>query len=237
MLATASKARDDRLSVGATKLPAALLISPVSPPDCQQRLDHLLHALRVADVDAEGVDAPPGELRAPFGGRLFDDRLAPAADRDVGAQRQKALGHRPAEAGAAAGHEDALAGHQIGLVHGCLLATHWLCRVPGQCPTGCRRCARARPRCAPCRAARRRRAAAPRRAGGASSMPGWMTSVRVSPMLARWLMNCAASMKLDARRLDAAATDAERSSERPAPSTRASAAATSACCGWSASPG
>ena len=34
MLAIASNARGDRLSVGATKLPAALLTSPVSPPDC-----------------------------------------------------------------------------------------------------------------------------------------------------------------------------------------------------------
>ena len=31
---------------GATKLPAALLTSPVSPPDCPERLDHLLDRLR-----------------------------------------------------------------------------------------------------------------------------------------------------------------------------------------------
>ena len=35
MLAIASKPRGERLSVGATKLPAALLTRPVRPPDCQ----------------------------------------------------------------------------------------------------------------------------------------------------------------------------------------------------------
>jgi hypothetical protein len=46
------------------------------------------------------------------------DRLAPPADGDVGAQAQELLGHRLAEAGAAAGDEDSLAGHQVRIEHG-----------------------------------------------------------------------------------------------------------------------
>ena len=36
MLAIASKPRDERLSVGETKLPAALFTSPLRPPDCHK---------------------------------------------------------------------------------------------------------------------------------------------------------------------------------------------------------
>ena len=50
-------------------------------------------------------------------------RLAPAADRDVGAEAQEALGHRLAEAGAAAGDEDALAGHESRIEHHALPMT------------------------------------------------------------------------------------------------------------------
>jgi len=75
-----------------------------------ERLDHLLDGAGIADVDAEGVDAALGKLFAPrLGGRVAH-RLAAAADRDVGAEAEEALGHRLAEAGAAAGDEDALAG-------------------------------------------------------------------------------------------------------------------------------
>src|SRR4029079_7932068 len=71
-----------------------------------------------ADVDAEGVDAALGKLFAPRGGGLVADLLAAAADRDVGAEAEELLGHRLAEAGAAAGDEDALAGHQLRVEHG-----------------------------------------------------------------------------------------------------------------------
>ena len=95
MLAMASKARGDRLSVGAMKLPAALLTRPGEPAAVPQRLDHLLHRLRDADVDAEGVDAALGKLLAPGRGGLVADRLAAAADRDVGAQREEAARPSP----------------------------------------------------------------------------------------------------------------------------------------------
>ncbi len=91
---------------------------PVGP----QFVDHLLHRLRDADVDAEGVDAPPREALAPAGGRLVADALAAPADGDVGAELEEALGHRLAEAGAAAGDQHALAFHQIGLVHDCAIS-------------------------------------------------------------------------------------------------------------------
>src|SRR6266851_304475 len=44
-------------------------------------------------------------------------RTSPPADHHVGAELEIALRHRPAEPGAAAGHQDALALEQVGLKH------------------------------------------------------------------------------------------------------------------------
>jgi hypothetical protein len=90
---------------------------PRQPARMPEAVGHLVDRLRIADVDAEGVDAALRKLAAPLGRRLFADALPAAADRDVGAQGEEPLGHRAAEAGAAAGHEDALAGHEIVLEH------------------------------------------------------------------------------------------------------------------------
>ena len=118
MLAMASKARGDRLSVGAMKLPAALFTRPVRPPPSEQGLHHLLHRLGHADVHAEGVDAAAGKALAPGCRGFVAHGLAAAADGDVGAQREEAFGHGLAQAGAAAGDQDALAGEQLRCVHG-----------------------------------------------------------------------------------------------------------------------
>ena len=82
-----------------------------------QGIDHLLHRLRDADVQPEGVDAPLREALAPGGSGFVTYGLAPATDGDVGAEFEKPLRHGPAQAGAAAGDQDALACHQLCLKH------------------------------------------------------------------------------------------------------------------------
>ena len=87
----------------------------------EQCLHHVVNGLSDADVDAEGVDSSRRELRAPGQRRLVAHGLAPAADRDVGTEAEELFGHRAAQPRAAAGDEDALALHEIALVHVCLL--------------------------------------------------------------------------------------------------------------------
>ena len=117
MPATASKARGDRLSVGAMKLPAALLTSPLNHAGGPQRLDHVFDRGRIAYVDTEGVDAPVRVRGTPGGRGVVAHRFAPAADGHVGAQLQEALGHRLAQPGAAAGDQNALASHEFRVEH------------------------------------------------------------------------------------------------------------------------
>ena len=71
----------------------------------------------VVDDHAWGMIAA-SELRAPLRGRLLAHRLAAPADGDVGAQPEQPLGHGLAQAGAAAGDEDALPAHELGIEHG-----------------------------------------------------------------------------------------------------------------------
>ena len=77
---------------------------------------HGVDCRRIADVDPIGLD-----VAAMFGGELggggLADRFAAAADENVGAEREKLLGHAFAEAGAAAGHQDAFAAKQSVLEH------------------------------------------------------------------------------------------------------------------------
>ena len=65
-------------------------------------------------------------------------------------------------------------------------------------------------------------------------LAGWLISVRVSPMFDQVAHELRASMNLHAGLR--AALDAERQQPRAPAASRAS-ARTSACCGWSASPG
>ncbi len=116
MLATASKPRGDSSSVREMKLPAALLMRSVSGPPVQIGLDHLVDRQRVADVDAV-ADHPAAVQVHQFGRGLVADDLAAAADMDLGAELQEARRHRFAEAGAAAGHENAPAGEKLIVEH------------------------------------------------------------------------------------------------------------------------
>ena len=70
-------------------------------------------------------------------------------------------------------------------------------------------------------------------------LAGWLMSVRVSPMLTRWLMNCAASMK----RTPASALGVDPPLLPPLTPNASNPDAPricrikSACCGWSGRPG
>jgi hypothetical protein len=77
---------------------------------------HGVDRARIANVDAVGLDPAlifPGE----FGGRCVAHCLAPSADEDIGAERQEFFHHALAEAGAAAGHQDAPAAKKSVLEH------------------------------------------------------------------------------------------------------------------------
>ncbi len=108
MLATASKPRGDRSSVREMKLPAALLIRSVRGPAGENLADHVIDRGGVADVEAVADDLAAMRLHQ-FRGGLVADQLAAAADVHLGAELEEARGHRLAEAGAAAGDEDASA--------------------------------------------------------------------------------------------------------------------------------
>ena len=100
----------------------------VERTDGPDLLEHGVDGGGVADVAAVGLDSAPG-FRAELGGRFGQHLLAAAADDELGAELEEAAAHAEAEAGAAAGDEDALALEQVGLEHrptiteGCGLAT------------------------------------------------------------------------------------------------------------------
>src|SRR5262249_14520159 len=79
-------------------------------------LEHGLDSGGVADVAAVGLDFAPG-FSAELGGRLGQPLLAAAADDELGAELEEAPAHAEAEAGAAAGDQDALVPEQVGLEH------------------------------------------------------------------------------------------------------------------------
>ena len=116
MLAIASKPRGERSSVREMKLPAALLMRSVSGPCGPDRLDHLVDRERVADVDAVADHAAAMQVHQ-FGRGFVADALAAAADMNLGAELQKPRGHGLAEAGAAAGDEDAPPGEKLIVEH------------------------------------------------------------------------------------------------------------------------
>src|SRR5262249_20745218 len=79
-------------------------------------LDHLVDGERVADVDAVADHASP-ILVHQFGCGLVAYDLAASANMTLGAKLEEARGHRPAEAGAATGHEDAAACEKLIPIH------------------------------------------------------------------------------------------------------------------------
>ena len=118
MLAMASKPRGDRLSVGAMKLPAALLTSPVRPPlaNSASTISSTACAMRMSTPKVsmrrfrELARARPSAVASHTA--LRRPQMATSAP-----SCEEALGHGLAQAGAAAGDQDALALHEIGLKH------------------------------------------------------------------------------------------------------------------------
>ena len=117
MPAMASKPRGDSASVGEMKLPAALFTSPVRPPlaNSASTISSTACAMRMS--------TPKVSMRA-FGNL---PRQASAVASHTALRRpqmatsapscEEPLGHGLAQAGAAAGDQDALALHEIGLKH------------------------------------------------------------------------------------------------------------------------
>ena len=102
---------------GRNEVARRIVDQPGQPTGGKQRLDHLVHRLGHADVHPKGVDAPARVLGAPGFRRGVANRFAPAANGHVGTQGQEVAGHGLAQAGAATGDQNALAGHELGLKH------------------------------------------------------------------------------------------------------------------------
>ena len=79
-------------------------------------VDHGFDGFEIAHVAGDGVDCALRFL-GEFGGGLLEDFFAAAADVDGGSEFEEALGHAFAEAGAAAGDEDALVLQKVGSEH------------------------------------------------------------------------------------------------------------------------
>ena len=75
-------------SVRAMKFPAALLTRMSSGASLQMEVDHGFDGVEAADVAGEGVDC---SLGGEFGGGLFENFFAAAADVDGGAEFEEAL--------------------------------------------------------------------------------------------------------------------------------------------------
>jgi hypothetical protein len=79
-------------------------------------IDHRFDGVEVANVAGDGVDCAvrfAGRVRR----RFLENIFAAAADVDGGSEFEEACGHAFAEAGAAAGDEDALVLEKIGFEH------------------------------------------------------------------------------------------------------------------------
>lgn len=83
--------------------------------DC---FDHGVDGRGITNIDAVACHLAAVGLHQ-FGGRVVADALAAAADVDFGAELKKTGGHGFAEAGAAAGDENAPAGEKTVRVHRC----------------------------------------------------------------------------------------------------------------------
>ena len=78
--------------------------------------DHVVDRERVADVDAERRHLS-AMARHEVGGGVVANALAPSADVDLGAEREEFFRHALAEAGPAAGHQNAFAREKTVLEH------------------------------------------------------------------------------------------------------------------------
>src|SRR6266436_3540755 len=89
---------------------------------------HLVDRERVSDIDAVAGHAAAMEVHE-LGRGLVADDLAAAADVDVRAKLKKTRGHGFAEPSATSGYEDAPAGQEIFIEHGCFrlkgLSVNW----------------------------------------------------------------------------------------------------------------
>ncbi len=109
---TESKARGESSSVRAMKFPAALLTRISSGPVFPDGIDHGLDSVEIADVAGDRVDLTFC-CGGKFGSGFLEYVFAAAADVDGGAEFEEAVSHGFAEAGAAAGDEDAFVCEKI----------------------------------------------------------------------------------------------------------------------------
>ena len=81
------------------------------------RAEHRIHGVGIAHV--AGPDEDLAAMRGRhLAGRFSQHRLAAAGDRQLRAQLQEALAHRPPQPRAAAGDDDDFVFEEIGLEHG-----------------------------------------------------------------------------------------------------------------------
>jgi len=131
---TASKARWLSVAVGAMKLAAALLSSPVSGP-CRSQM-----SFSAASTDAESRTSTRlimGHARAAVGDRFCgfgEHRLASAPQMHLGSVLGQVRRHATAQAGTAAGDQDPLVRQQVGCEDVALRCAHG--PDPSRRPTG-----------------------------------------------------------------------------------------------------
>ena len=118
MFAIASNPRGERSSVRLMKLPAALLTRPSSGPPSSQ-IDWMAASTAAASrMSTACVATGPAVLRRELARCLVEHGFAPAPQMQARAELEVPVGDLAAEAGAAAGDEDALAFQQVTLEHG-----------------------------------------------------------------------------------------------------------------------
>ncbi len=117
-------ARGDSVSVRAMKLAAALL-TRTSSGAFAQIFDIIWSIASASRTSQPCVSTLPPVACTQFGGRGIEHLGASPADDDVCAELQVATGDALAQAGAAAGHEDALALQQVGTKHRSLSLPLW----------------------------------------------------------------------------------------------------------------
>ncbi len=114
--AIALKPRGLKSSVREMKLPAALFTRPVSGPEAKISSTMRVDGLGVSDIDAESRDLAAMPLHEVCR-RLLANALAAAADENLSAEAEEAVGHRFAEARTATGDKNALAFEQALFEH------------------------------------------------------------------------------------------------------------------------
>lgn len=126
MFAIASKARDDRAFGRADEVAGGVVDEPGERAlgEDVRMPSRRPGASRMSTEKA--FTSPPCARASPRSAASSSTPCARTADHDIGAELQETLAHRPAQTGAAAGHEDALAAHQILVEHVRLaMQSHW----------------------------------------------------------------------------------------------------------------